>query len=555
MNSRVLELIKNPELFQKQDLEILNSEIKKQPYIQNIRALYLYGIYTHQPENYPKELSTTAAYTTDKKILYQFINKKEIAEKAAISENHIPEETKIQEIKEEIKELPVALETSKVISPTPIEVPKPVYVDGVLNRILFEGEENFLENESVKIDIESTRESGIIVTQPIQKEEKTETEIPKIEEEILPKEETIQEEIVADKTKNIPAEKQEENIAKVSFHGMEEFLPNVKITSKNTKPAIYQVPKPTLSRHEEEMQRLIAEVEAKMKNSKKEKVKTEETPISNAEVNFAETQDFMPTEIKEEFSEEKNIDKEIKEKEEISEKIETVENIQKPLESTQFESENSKADIVIEKKPWKPMSFNSNTPDSLIDKKSEEKLKEVEIPETKIIEETSTNSVEKSEERPVFNVSFFSQNVSSIHESEKVELVEKSSEEATSISSETDESNIPNFINTWQNWLKIGQNKKETTEIPTNSKEKLIEEFIVKEPKISKLKEDSDFVVKEKNDNISHLMTETLANLYLEQRLYSKAIKAFEILIEKHPDKKAYFAEKIDQIKELRQNK
>ena len=554
MNSRVLELIKNPELFQKQDLEILNSEIKKQPYIQNIRALYLYGIYTHQPENYPKELSTTAAYTTDKKILYQFINKKEIAEKAAISENHIPEETKIQEIKEEIKELPVALETSKVISPTPIEVPKPVYVDGVLNRILFEGEENFLENESVKIDIESTRESGIIVKQSIQKEEKTETEIPKIEEEILPKEETIQEEIVAEKTKNIPAEKQEENNAEVSFHGMEEFLPNVKITSKNTKPAEYQVPKSTLSRHEEEMQRLIAEVEARMKNSKKEKVKTEETPISNAEVNFAETQDFMPTEIKNEISEEKIIDKKNEVEPEISKKIEVVENAKKTIKSAQLEPENSKADIVIEKKPWKPMSFNSNTPDSLIDKKSEEKLKEVEIPETKVIEETSTNSFEKSEERPVFNVSFFSQNVSSIHESEKVELAEKSSEETTSITSETDESNIPNFINTWQNWLKIGQNKEETTEIPTNSKEKLIEEFIVKEPKISKLKEDSDFVVKEKSDNISHLMTETLANLYLEQRLYSKAIKAFEILIEKHPDKKAYFAEKIDQIKELRQN-
>ena len=555
MNPRVLELIKNPELFQKQDLEILNSEIKKQPYIQNIRALYLYGIYTHQPENYPKELSTTAAYTTDKKILYQFINKKEIAEKVAISENHIPEETKIQEIKEEIKELPVALETSKVISPTPIEVPKPVYVDGVLNRILFEGEENFLENESVKIDIESTRESGIIVTQPIQKEEKKETEIPKIEEEILPKEETIQEEIVAGKTENIPAEKQEENNAEVSFHGMEEFLPNVKITSKNTKPAEYQVPKSTLSRHEEEMQRLIAEVEARMKNSKKEKVKTEETPISNAEVNFAETQDFIPTEIKNEISEEKIIDKKNEVEPEISKKNGVVENAQKTIESAQLEPENSKADNVIEKKPWKPMSFNSNTPDSLIDKKSEEKLKEVEIPETKVIEETSTNSVEKSEERPVFNVSFFSQNVSSIHESEKVELVEKSSEETTSIASETDESNIPNFINTWQNWLKIGQNKEETTEIPTNSKEKLIEEFIVKEPKISKLKEDSDFVVKEKSDNISHLMTETLANLYLEQRLYSKAIKAFEILIEKHPDKKAYFAEKIDQIKELRQNK
>ena len=98
MNSRVLELIKNPELFQKQDLEILNSEIKKQPYIQNIRALYLYGIYTHQPENYPKELSTTAAYTTDKKILYQFINKKEIAEKATISENVMQVEPIVQEM-------------------------------------------------------------------------------------------------------------------------------------------------------------------------------------------------------------------------------------------------------------------------------------------------------------------------------------------------------------------------------------------------------------------------------------------------------------------------
>lgn len=555
MNPRVLELIKNPELLQKQDLEILNSEIKKQPYIQNIRALYLYGIYTHQPENYPKELSTTAAYTTDKKILYQFINKKEIAEKATISENVMQVEPIVQEIKEEISEVTATSEESKAVFPTPIEAPKPVYVDGVLNRILFDGEENFLENESVKIDIESTRESGKIVTQTFQKEEKTETEIPKAEEKILPKEETFQEEVFLETTENIAAEKEEESNAEVSFHDTEEFLPEVKIVSKKPETAVYEVPKPTLSKHEEEMQRLIAEVEAKMKNSKKEKVKTEDTPISNTEVNFAETQDFIQTVIKKETSEEKIINKNNDAEAEISEKIEVVENTQKTIESDDFEQEKSKSDITTEKKPWKPMSFNSNTPDSLIDKKSEEKLEIVEIPETKIIEETSTNSVEKSEERPVFNVSFFSQNVSSIHESDKVELVEKSSEETTSIASETDESNIPNFINTWQNWLKIGQNKEETTEIPTNSKEKLIEEFIVKEPKISKLKEDSDFVVKEKNDNISHLMTETLANLYLEQRLYSKAIKAFEILIEKHPDKETYFAEKIDQIKELRQNK
>jgi hypothetical protein len=47
-------------------------------------------------------------------------------------------------------------------------------------------------------------------------------------------------------------------------------------------------------------------------------------------------------------------------------------------------------------------------------------------------------------------------------------------------------------------------------------------------------------------------MTETLARLYAEQKLYSKAIKAFEILSEKHPHKKDYFKEKIEEIKAIR---
>ena len=48
--------------------------------------------------------------------------------------------------------------------------------------------------------------------------------------------------------------------------------------------------------------------------------------------------------------------------------------------------------------------------------------------------------------------------------------MQKSSEETTSIASETDESNIPNFINTWQNWLKIGQNEGEISGNAANFK-------------------------------------------------------------------------------------
>ena len=85
-------------------------------------------------------------------------------------------------------------------------------------------------------------------------------------------------------------------------------------------------------------------------------------------------------------------------------------------------------------------------------------------------------------------------------------------------------------------------------------KNNVIEKFIEKEPKISKLKEESDFIVKEKSTNISHLMTETLANLYVEQKLYAKAIKAYEVLIGKYPQKEERFNEKIQEIKDLRKN-
>ena len=49
-------------------------------------------------------------------------------------------------------------------------------------------------------------------------------------------------------------------------------------------------------------------------------------------------------------------------------------------------------------------------------------------------------------------------------------------------------------------------------------------------------------------------MTETLANLYVEQKLYAKAIKAYETLATKHPQKEEIFKEKIQEIKELRKN-
>lgn len=532
MNTRVLELIKNPELFQHKDLDLLDSEIKQHSYVQVFRALHLFGTHHFNPENYQPKLSKTAAYTTDKKILYQFINKRNVSEEITkkvekqIVEDNIRETKELQE------------KTFQNIDLQQVEIPKQVFVNGELNRILFEGEEDFLERKQEIIDIESTLESGEIVTQTTEIQEfKNNIEKKQIEN-LEPEEdsthETVVEEIQIAETKPVVEH------SELSFHATEEFLPEVKVKANDAKPESYEVPKPQLSKHEQEMQRLIAEVEAKMKISKKEKTKSEENTPQNTDVNFSETQTFEVPKTEEiEIPQKENVEKTLSEE---NQKIEN--NEEKSLISVQKEEKSTKISpksTETKKTEWKPMGFVSNIPDSLINKKSDlqtiEKETKTETPKQEITEQ-------KTEERPVFNVSFFTQKVSPI-ETEKTQEQEKNSENIV------ENSNIPTFINTWQNWLKIDR----TTQVSKEEvKTKAIENFIENEPKISKLKEDSEFIVKEKSNDISHLMTETLAKLYLEQKLYSKAIKAYEVLAEKHPEKEQKFTDKILEIKELRKN-
>ena len=52
-------------------------------------------------------------------------------------------------------------------------------------------------------------------------------------------------------------------------------------------------------------------------------------------------------------------------------------------------------------------------------------------------------------------------------------------------------------------------------------------------------------------EEISHLMTETLAELYVEQHKYALAIKAFQILSLKYPEKNTFFASQIQKFKNL----
>jgi hypothetical protein len=86
-------------------------------------------------------------------------------------------------------------------------------------------------------------------------------------------------------------------------------------------------------------------------------------------------------------------------------------------------------------------------------------------------------------------------------------------------------------------------------------KKALIDKFIESNPKIEPAQSKIEPVTLQvKKIDSAELMTETLARVYLEQKKFTKAIQAYEILILKYPEKSSFFADRILEIKVLQQN-
>ena len=146
---------------------------------------------------------------------------------------------------------------------------------------------------------------------------------------------------------------------------------------------------------------------------------------------------------------------------------------------------------------------------------------------------------------------------------ETIEIVEKSIELSETDKPVEESVSKVDFIQTndsfsFNDWLKLPS--ADTMETEKEQKYQIIDEFLEKNPKITPLKKqeipESKTETKKSNEtDFSYLMTETLAQVYIDQKQYEKAIKAYKILSLKYPEKNSLFANQIKEIENLKNSK
>jgi hypothetical protein len=108
----------------------------------------------------------------------------------------------------------------------------------------------------------------------------------------------------------------------------------------------------------------------------------------------------------------------------------------------------------------------------------------------------------------------------------------------------------------WIQLVEKGTYKQPKVARQKEEKLKMIDSFLQKVPSLKPSKEalNQRSVATHKPINPAGelLMTETLANVYVAQKHYDKALAAFEILRLKYPEKSSYFADLISKVKKLK---
>ena len=151
-------ILQHPQTLTEAQTQEVKSVIDEFPYFQSARAIYLKGLKNNHSFKYNQELKTTAAYTTDRSILFDFITSEEFLQ---------------NEISHHIKQNLEHLKDIKVNDLEDISINKSVTIDdklreqiqdtkNVLDPALFERKVEVSKIAELKSDDTSTKEDSIL---------------------------------------------------------------------------------------------------------------------------------------------------------------------------------------------------------------------------------------------------------------------------------------------------------------------------------------------------------------------------------------------------------
>ncbi|MDQ8011626.1 MAG: tetratricopeptide repeat protein [Flavobacterium nitrogenifigens] len=555
-------LMNKPDAITEKQADALGSVLNEFPYFQSARALRLKGLYNQNSFKYNYALKVTAAHTADRSVLFDFIT----SEAFTSIQNDFYEQ-KLRDL------LEITVFDSEIISPEQIQKAIEIKTDleeQPVSETIKEAPISSIETPSV-----TKIEEPIKTQEPLKAEEPVIIEEPKKVPEIDPsiflaiKEAhsvTFEKPVIIEEPKKLPEIDPSIFLAIKEAHSITFEKPVIetenKIDSTDSISNIEKEEETEILAEETEEETIITEEPKidRIENSILSSIKVAETPSVTEPIRFEEpknerVENSILNSIKE--SEAATIEQSAK-----AEEIKTEPIVEQPILNSIEEEED---DSVIEEMIIPEFKMNS-VERSILSSIKEAETKAPEEPKEEILEVLQSEDKEEEEiqeenEEPIEEI---------IEEEEPNEPA-KTAAEHLEIGKPLDFSLSEKH--SFQEWLQLSRTEpidrsnelspeeqakiEAAKEEERQKKAEIIDKFIETNPKISPIKPGTSAPVVQieppVEDN-SYLMTETLARVYLEQKKYTKAIQAYEILILKYPEKITFFADRISDIKILQQN-